>query len=92
MDINSEKTNESKIKFYLNPMDSREEEIIANPEDSFQSILDIYNKYKSACQEYNKALYDATLVDLTNVSRTNNYYSNNFRKQSNSNTSNYLIQ
>ena len=31
-----------------------------------------------------------TLVDLSNVSRTNNYYNNNFRKQSNSNTSNYL--
>ena len=50
---------------------------------SYKPKINSYNGIKSR---------GLTLVDLTNVSRTNNYYSNNFRKQSNSNTSNYLIQ
>ena len=65
MDINSGESNESKIKFFVHPMDSKGEEILANPEDSFKSILDTYNKDKNTFQEYNFALFYGSAVDLT---------------------------
>lgn len=65
MDIKSEKSNSTKIKFYLNPMDSEQKEVIANETDSFKSILDAYNEDRQSLHQYNYALYFGEKVDLT---------------------------
>ena len=64
MGNNSEKSNESKNKLYFRTKDYKDEEIIDNLEDRYQSTINIHKKCKSAVQDYNKASYGGALVNL----------------------------